>query len=82
MKHNARDYWSFVEKIHDATDYVQELLTENRRLRRRMVDLEQEKAELARELAQLSQLLDRGRDVPSLPSRSATPPQPSLRLAQ
>ncbi len=56
MKHGERDYWSFVEKIQDATDYVQELLTENSRLQRRMADLEREKQELAQELDELHQM--------------------------
>ena len=61
MKHGVRDYWSFIEKIQDATDYVQELLTENSRLRRRMADLERQKEELAEELDRLRQMLDRRR---------------------
>ena len=59
MKHGVRDYWSFIEKIQDATDYVQELLIENSRLRRRMADLERQKEELAEELDRLRQMLDR-----------------------
>ncbi len=61
MKHGVRDYWAFVEKIQDATDYVQELLTENSQLRRRMVDLERAKEELAAELEQLRQMSAHGR---------------------
>ncbi len=61
MKHGVRDYWSFVEKIQDATDYVQELLTENSQLRRRMADLERAKEELAEELEQLRQMSAHGR---------------------
>ena len=30
--HEVKDYWSFVEKIQDATDYVQEVLVEKARL--------------------------------------------------
>lgn len=72
MKHDSRDQWSFVGKIQSATDYVQELLTENGRLRRRMADLQKEKEELGRELEQLSRLLDRDRDLPSKSERRST----------
>ena len=70
MKNGARDYWSFVEKIQDATDYVQELLTENSRLRRRMADLERAKEELAEELEQLRRM-SRGKTPAS--SSNVTP---------
>ncbi len=61
MRNGTRDYWSFVEKIQDASDYVQELLTENSRLRRRMADLQTAKEELAKELEQLRQMSAHGR---------------------
>ncbi len=76
MKHGARDYWSFVEKIQDATDYVQGLLTENSRLRRRMTDLEREKEELAQELDQLRQIR------PKNPKPAASDPWPSPAVGQ
>ncbi len=61
MKQDTRDYWSFVEKIQDATDYVQQLLTENDSLRHRMASLEREKKDLAEKLGTLRQLLHRER---------------------
>ncbi len=61
MNKDSRDYWSFVEKIQDATDYVQELLTENDTLRRRMASLEQEKKDLAERLGTLRGLIHRER---------------------
>ncbi len=61
MNKDSRDYWSFVEKIQEATDYVQELLTENGDLRRRMTSLEQEKKDLAEKLGTLRGLIHRER---------------------
>ncbi len=61
MNKAPTDYWSFVEKIQDATDYVQELLAENQNLQRRMADLENEKKDLARKLGTLRQLIQRER---------------------
>ncbi len=85
VKQDTRDYWSFVEKIQDATDYVQELLTENNSLRRRMANLEREKLDLAERLGTLRQQLHRehnedpllryqlGRDDAAVAGRIAPP---------
>ncbi len=67
MKHGVRDYWAFVEKIQDATDYVQELLTENQRLRARNAELERQKAALAQQLGDLRGLLQRQQCEDPLP---------------
>ncbi len=61
MTRDPKDYWSFVEKIQDATDYVQELLRENQTLERRMANLEREKNDLAEKLGTLRQLIHRER---------------------
>ncbi len=42
MEHGKSGYWAFVEKIHDLTEYVQELLRQNGRLKRRVAELEQQ----------------------------------------
>ena len=81
MTRDPRDYWSFVEKIQDATDYVQEVLAENENLRRRMAGLEREKQDLAEKLGTLRRLLHRERpEDPQLRDQlgrdAAGPPAP------
>ena len=50
MEQGVTDYWAFIERIHDLTEYVQELLRKNGRLQRRIEDLEQEKEALAQRI--------------------------------
>ena len=61
MSDEARDYWSFVEKLQDAMDYVQELLKENESLRRRVEELEKDKTDMAQKLATVRRLVHRER---------------------
>ncbi len=88
MKQDATDYWSFVEKIQEATDYVQELLSENDSLRHRMASLEREKKDLAEKLGTLRVLIHRERPEAPWPdyllghdrvpvARGNTPPLPA-----
>ncbi|MCP3961848.1 MAG: hypothetical protein GY719_28735 [bacterium] len=62
MKHRARDYWSFVEKLHDITDYVQELEKENARLQRLLAETEEKNAALVSQRSTLRRLIKRGRE--------------------
>ena len=57
MENGKADYWAFIEKIHDLTEYVQELLRQNGRLKRRVEELEQEQEDRDEQIASLRQRL-------------------------
>ena len=61
MERRVTDYWAFIERIHDLTEYVQELLRKNGRLQRRIEDLEKEKVARASQVAEPPCLEDRRR---------------------
>lgn len=64
--YDSRDYWSFVEKIQDATDYVQEALVENARLEKRLAELEEDNRTLRAQRATLRRLIPRVREEDEL----------------
>ena len=55
---DVKDYWSYLEKIQDATDYVQEVLAENARLERRLAELEEENHTLRAQRSTLRRLFN------------------------
>ena len=58
MENASAGYWAFVEKIHDLTEYVQELLRQNGRLKRRVEELEQGQEDRDAQIASLRQRLE------------------------
>ena len=60
--HETRDYWSYLEKIQDATDFVQEVLVKNAKLERRLAEMEEENHTLREQRSTLRRLLRRSQE--------------------
>lgn len=91
MNNGSAGYWAFIEKIHDLTEYVQELLRQNGRLKRQLEELEQQQQDRDAQIASLRQRLRREEDetpeAPSAPSGNGASSEsgvwrPSLQLSQ
>lgn len=93
MNNGSAGYWAFIEKIHDLTEYVQELLRQNGRLKRQLEELEQQQQDRDAQIASLRQRLrlrreeDAPPEAPSAPSGNGASSEsgvwrPSLQLSQ
>ncbi len=57
MQNCKADYWTFIEKIHDLTEYVQELLRQNGRLKQRLDELEKQREDRDAQISSLRKRL-------------------------
>ena len=65
-ENDLKDYWSFLERIQDAKDYVHQVMAQNAGLRRRLAELEAENRTLRAQRSTLTRLLRRSREEDQL----------------